>query len=219
VPASAAVIRERCARGWKGWPCKKRTCSICSLTWARDWRRVLFENLKALDVPVALWAVTPPGQAELPYDKRVCAHHGPHKQASALGVASTRMLWLSGLVTCRSGGSGSTTPLGTPASARWAAACLWRRERGSRRLAALGTSTVFALHSPNDVRVAECYLRHVERLAPRHRFGFVGRTRGVSMQILSPTRAAAYLSSYLSGARVRRRRCRRTRGTLICRTC
>jgi hypothetical protein len=56
---------------------------------------------------------------------------------------------------------------------------------------------VFALHSPDDVRVAEAYLRHVERLAPKHRFGFVGRKRGVSMQILEPLRAAAYLSSYL----------------------
>ena len=56
VPSSAAVKRERCTRGWNGWPCKKRTCSICSLTWARDWRRVLFENLKSLGVPVALSA-------------------------------------------------------------------------------------------------------------------------------------------------------------------
>lgn len=28
--------------------CKKRTCEICGLTWAKDWRVVLFANLKRL---------------------------------------------------------------------------------------------------------------------------------------------------------------------------
>lgn len=198
VPSSAAVKRERCTRGWKGWPCKKRTCSICSLTWARDWRRVLFENLKALGVPVALSAVTPPGQGELPYDERVCAHHGPHKHGKRYG--------------CRVD-EDALAEWSRDVSRRWkrlhnAARNACKREMG--RCLPLATRAwepqargpghvhpVFALNSPDDVRVAESYLRHVERLAPKHRFGFVGRKQGVSMQILEPIRAAAYLSSYL----------------------
>jgi len=39
----------------------------------------MFENLKELGVEVAFASITPPGQDELPYDARVCAHVGPHK--------------------------------------------------------------------------------------------------------------------------------------------
>jgi hypothetical protein len=55
---------------------------------------------------------------------------------------------------------------------------------------------VFALHSPDDVRVVQSYLAHLARLAPKHSFGVVGQRRGVSLQIMEGARAAAYLSSY-----------------------
>ena len=72
----------------------------------------------------------------------------------------------------------------------------WRRARGSPKREDRGTSTVFALHSPGDVRVVECYLGHLARLAPKHKFGVVGQKHGVSLQIMDGARAAAYLSSY-----------------------
>ena len=77
--------RIRCTRGWRGQSCKKRRCSICGVRWARDWRRVLFEALKAPGVPVVLSAVTPPGATDLPWDERRCDHLGPHKRSSRLG--------------------------------------------------------------------------------------------------------------------------------------
>ena len=79
IPPTAAVERVQCVRGWQGQSCKKRTCEICGVVWARDWRRVLFEALLAPGVPVVLSAVTPPGAEGLPWDERKCAHRGPHK--------------------------------------------------------------------------------------------------------------------------------------------
>ena len=61
--------RQRCRAGWRGGPCKRRTCSICGLTWAKDWRVVLFRNLLHHGGFVMLSAVTPPGRDELPYDE------------------------------------------------------------------------------------------------------------------------------------------------------
>ena len=77
--------RERCTKGWQSRPCKKRTCTICGLTWAKDWRRVLFSNLKVAGPMVALSAVTPPGQEKLPYDEEYCAHLGPHVHGKRYG--------------------------------------------------------------------------------------------------------------------------------------
>ena len=50
----ATAARERCTRGWRGQSCTKRTCSICGVVWARDWRRVLLEALQAPGVPVVM---------------------------------------------------------------------------------------------------------------------------------------------------------------------
>src|SRR3954462_3649939 len=77
--------RRRCTAGHHGHSCKKRTCPICGLTWARDWRMVLLVNLREVGVPVMLSAVTPPGQKELPYDERHCAHLGPHVHGKRYG--------------------------------------------------------------------------------------------------------------------------------------
>lgn len=77
--------RRKCEARWRGGSCKKRTCEICGLVWAKDWRRVVFEALKSLGVPVALSAVTPPGMDQLPWDERHCAHLGPHKHGKRHG--------------------------------------------------------------------------------------------------------------------------------------
>ena len=110
--------------GWlAGGSCKKRTCSKCGLVWAKDWRVVLFTNLKHLGGFVMLSAVTPPGQDLLPYDEAHCAHLGRTGTGSTLVVGSTLTPWLSGPMTFRSGGSGSTTQLETRSSASTAGAC------------------------------------------------------------------------------------------------
>lgn len=189
--------RIRCTRGWRGQSCKKRRCSICGVRWARDWRRVLFEALKAPGVPVALSAVTPPGATDLPWDERRCDHLGPHKHSSRLG--------------CRVDGD-ALAAWSLDVSRRWkrlhnAARNACKREMG--RCLPLATRAwepqargpghvhpVFHLYSPADVAVARCYLEHLARLAPRHGFGFVGEKEGKGMQIMAGDRAAAYLSSY-----------------------
>lgn len=197
VPSSGASTRERCTRGWRGQSCKKRTCGVCGVVWAKDWRRVLFEALQAPGVPVVLSAVTPPGVEELPWDKWHCATLGPHSHSARLG--------------CRVDGEALAT-WSRDVSKRWkrlhnAARNACRREMG--RCLPLATRAwepqargpghvhpVFHVHSPDDVRVVECYLRHLARLAPGHGFGFVGGKRGSSMQVMAGDRAAAYLSSY-----------------------
>ena len=55
---------------------------------------------------------------------------------------------------------------------------------------------VFALNSPDDVKIVQLYFDQLARLAPKYGFGFVGTKKGSSYQTLSGVRAAAYLSSY-----------------------
>lgn len=196
-PTPAPVRRERCTRGWRGASCKKRTCEICGVTWARDWRRVMFANLKALGAEVAFASVTPPGQDELPYDERVCAHAGPHKHGKRYGCKvdeDALAQWSFDL------------------SKRWkrlhnAARNATRREMG--RCLPLACRAwepqsrgpghvhlVFALAQPGDLEVVKCYLAHIARLAPRHKFGFPGEKERVSLQLMTGERAAAYVSTY-----------------------
>ncbi len=197
APTLAPPSREGCTRGWQRGSCKKRTCEICGLTWARDWRRGMFENLKSLGVEVAFASVTPPGQAELPYDGRVCAHLGPHKHGKGYG--------------CRVNGD-ALAEWSRDLSKRWkrlhnAARNATRREMG--RCLPLACRAwepqsrgpghvhlVFALHRPGDLELVKCYLAHVARLAPRHKFGFPGEKEGVSLQLMTGERAAAYVSTY-----------------------
>lgn len=197
IPPKAAEPRKRCSRGWKGQSCKKRTCEICGVVWARDWRRVLFEALQAPGVPVVLSAVTPPGIETLPWDEWHCAHLGPHRHSARRG--------------CRVDGE-ALAEWSKDISQRWklvhnGARLACQREMG--RCLPLATRAwepqvrgpghvhpVFHVYSPEDVEVARCYLRHVARLGARHGFGFVGEKRGTSMQVMSGDRAAAYLSSY-----------------------
>ena len=197
IAPTPAVERKRCERGWRGQSCKKRTCSICGIVWARDWRRVLFEALQAPGAPVVMSAVAPPGVKELPWDENQCARLGPHEHGARLG--------------CRVDGD-ALAAWSLDVSRRWkrlhnAARNACKREMG--RCLPLATRAwepqargpghvhpVFHLYSPADVEVAASYLGHLARLAPRHGFGFVGEKRGKSMQIMSGDRAAAYLSSY-----------------------
>lgn len=197
IPPKAAEPRKRCTSGWRGQSCKKRTCEVCGVVWARDWRRVLFEALQAPGVPVVLSAVTPPGVKELPWDEWHCKHLGPHRHSARLG--------------CRVEGE-ALAAWSKDISKRWkrvhnGARNACKREMG--RCLPLATRAwepqargpghvhpVFHVYTPADVEVARCYLRHVARLGARHGFGFVGEKAGKSMQHMSGDRAAAYLSSY-----------------------
>ena len=189
--------RPRCTAGYHGHSCKKRTCAICGLTWAKDWRVVLFANLKHLGCLVMLSAITPPGQDHLPYDEERCAHLGPHVHSKRYGCqidADALAQWSHDI------------------SKRWkrlhnAARNAVKRRHGRclplvmrawepQARGAAHVHPVFAVPTPGDVRLATAYFEEVARLAPRHGFGFVGRKRGVSQQIMVADRAAAYLSSY-----------------------
>jgi hypothetical protein len=192
-----AGARRRCTAGYHGHSCKKRTCSICGLGWAKDWRVVLFANLKHVGCPVMFSAVTPPGRQRLPYDERHCAHLGPHRHSGQLG--------------CR---------IDPDALAQWSADICrrWKRLHNAARNAvkrrygrclplllrawepqkrgAAHMHPVFALATPDDVRLGAAYFDELARLAPHHDFGFVGGKLGVSRHIMAGERAAAYLSSY-----------------------
>jgi hypothetical protein len=198
----SAGVRRRCNAGRHGHSCKKRTCEICGLTWAKDWRVVLFANLKHLDCLVMLSAITPPGQDHLPYDEAHCAHLGQHVHGKRLG--------------CR---------IDPDALAQWSRdiSKRWKRLHNAARNSvkrrhgrclplvmrawepqargAAHVHPVFAVPTPADVLLARAYFEEVGRLAPRHGFGFVGRKQGVSQQIMVAERAAAYLSSYFVSGR------------------
>lgn len=189
--------RRRCTAGYQGHSCKKRTCEICGLTWAKDWQVVLFTNLKALNSLVMFSAITPPGQEHLPYDKSHCAHLGSHKHGKSHG--------------CR---------IDPDALAQWShdVSKRWKRLHNAARNAvkrrhgrclqlatrawepqargAAHVHPVFAIPAPSDVLLASAYFEHAARLAPRHGFGFVGQKSGLSKHVMSAERAAAYLSSY-----------------------
>ena len=190
--------RKRCTRGWQGQSCKKRTCEVCGVVWARDWRRVLFEALQAPGVPVVLSAVTPPGAKELPWDEWHCAHLGPHRHSARLGCrveGEALAAWSRDI--SKRWKRRSQRARGTRASARWGGVCRSRRGRGSHRREGRGTCTRCSTSTRRRTsrsRGATCGTWRGS--APRHGFGFVGEKHGKSMQIMSGDRAAAYLSSY-----------------------
>lgn len=135
---------RRSRRARPGGSCKKRTCEICGLVWAKDWRRVLFEALKSLGVPVALSAVTPPGMDQLPWDERHCAHLAPHKHGKSHGCRVDDDALAEWSFDGRSAGSGCITRHATQRSERWGAAFPWPRERGSRRHEGRDTSIPYS---------------------------------------------------------------------------
>ena len=87
----ATSARERCTRGWQGQSCKKRTCRIRGIVWAKGWRRVLFEALQARGVPVALSAVTPPGLRDFRGTRRTALIEEHTSTMESVGAASTGM--------------------------------------------------------------------------------------------------------------------------------
>lgn len=77
---------ERCPFGTMERPsCKKRACPFCGPRWARDWQRVLSQNLDSLGGPVATIAITGPGAQRLPWDEAWCAHRRPHRHSGTRG--------------------------------------------------------------------------------------------------------------------------------------
>jgi hypothetical protein len=166
---SGSPGRQRCRAGHHGHSCKKRTCAICGLTWARDWRMVLRVNFQHVGVPVMLSAVTPPGRDVLPYDGRHCAHLGPHLHGKRFG--------------CQ---------LDEDALAEWSRdiSRRWKRLHNAARNAvkrrhgrcltlltrawepqargAAHVHPVLALRQPHDAVLAKAYFDELARLAPRH---------------------------------------------------
>jgi hypothetical protein len=146
---------------------------------------------------VALSAVTPPGQDELPYDESYCADLGLHVHGKRYG--------------CRID-EDALAQWSSDISKRWkrlhnAARNATKREAGRmlplltrvwepQARGAAHVHPVFALANTDDARIAFLYFEQLARLAPSHGFGFVGMKEGSSAQILSGDRAAAYLSSY-----------------------
>jgi hypothetical protein len=189
--------RRRCEAGWRGGSCKKRTCVICGLVWAKDWRRVLFEALKSLGVPVALSAVTPPGWISSRGMNGAARIWARTSTASVMGATSMRRHSRRGHTTYRSAGSASTTPHATQPNERWAGACHSRPARGATGARARARPP----RCSRSTRLRTCAWSSVTSrtwlaFAPKHKFGVVGQKRGVSLQIMDGVRAAAYLSSY-----------------------
>lgn len=194
---TAPPERERCTAGWQGGSCKKRTCSKCGLVWAKDWRVVLFTNLKHLGGFVMLSAVTPPGQDLLPYDEAHCAHLGTHRHRKQLGcrIDPDALAQWSHDISKRWKRLHNAARNGVKRKHGRCLPLLMRAWEPQARGAA-HVHPVFAVPAPTDVLLASAYFAELARLAPRHGFGFVGQKRGVSQQVMEAGRAAAYLSSY-----------------------
>ena len=219
-PAEAIAARERCTRGWRGQSCKKRTCA--------DLRRGVGAGLAAGAVRGAAGSGRAGRAVGGDSSGRGGAAVGRVALRASRAASAQRSAWAVGSRARRSrSGRGYLEAVEADhngarnACKREMGRCLplamsaWEpQKRGPGHV-----HPVFHVYSPADVEVARCYLGHVARLGTRHGFGFVGEKHGKSMQLMSGDRAAAYLSSYFVTGKGRRRRCRRTRGTRICRGC
>jgi rubredoxin len=185
--------------------CKKRSCPVCGVRWARNQQQVLRYNLNAFGGPVATLAITAPGKDVLPWDEDYCrrlgrkprADGGRHSHAGPKG--------------CRVQGR----PL-----REWCNSLPWRWKK-MREAAALATKRElgfkpqFALcrvwepqkrGAPHlhlvlpygtflEKRAAQVFRNHLERLAPAYEFGDVQR----KLQPITGENAARYLANYLTG--------------------
>lgn len=166
--------------------------------WARDWRRVLLENLGAYGGPCVMVTVTAPGENVLPWDRAQCMHQDGVKCSGRLGCRiedTARRRWNATFPRRwrqlhNAAWVAATREVGRPGT------ILCRGEEAQRRGAlhahiAVGTAT------PVEFDWANAYARHLTRLAPHYQFGFVDR----KLQARNAREAAAYLSRYfVSGA-------------------
>ena len=188
-----------CGRAKLTWQriCKRRTCPAYGDVWARDWRRVLLDNLTAYGGPCVVVTVTAPGEDVLPWDRSQCVHEddvrcsgrlgcraadGPRRQWNATFPARWRKLhnaaWLA--ATREVGRHGAILCIGKEAQRRGAL----------HAHVAVGTKT------PLEAAWANAYARHLNRLRGEHGFGFVDR----KLRARNAREAAAYLSRYFVSA-------------------
>jgi hypothetical protein len=165
--------------------------------WAKDWRRVLLDNLTAYGGPAVNITVTAPGADVLPWDRDQCMHDDDVECSGRLGCRvedEARRRW------------NATYPRRWKQlhNAAWLAAT---RETGTRgtilcigkeaqRRGAIHAHVVVGVATPAETRWANAYARHLQRLARDHGFGFVDR----KLRARNAREAAAYLSRYFVSA-------------------
>lgn len=194
--------------------CKKRTCPVCGLRWARDWTKVMFVNLGAYDGPVILVTITAPGADLLPWDEAHCAgkhsrggEHGGKRgcrvepRAAAEWTASATTRW--GMLRQAAARVARTkAPVPVTLLER-----VWEpQKRGVAHLhLVLGAATA------GEIEAAAIFIAKLKELAPSYSFGFVDArgkkghrnervvARGQILQLVAAETAARYLSAYLTG--------------------
>lgn len=181
--------------------CKRRSCPVCGVRWARNTQQVLQVNLTAFGAPVATLAITAPGKDVLPWDDEYCRRlgrgdrhrhsgtkHGCRCQARPLREWCNSLPW------------------------RWkkmreAAALATKRELGFKPQFALARAwepqkrgaphvhLVLPYGTFMEKRAANVFRDHLERLAPSYDFGDVQK----KLQPITGENAARYLANYLTG--------------------
>ena len=192
---------ERCPNGtiWKP-SCKRRSCLFCGPRWARDWRRVLAVNLEATGGAVATIAITGPGAERLPWDEHYCRvvrGRGPHKHSGPRGCRVQERAvreWAETLsyrwrLLRQAARIATKRELGE--APPWVLARVWEpQKRGVPHL-----HLVVPYETWREKRAADCFRRHIARLAREYDFG------GVQGKLapIEGKEAARYVANYLAG--------------------
>lgn len=200
----------RCPNGTLERPsCKRRNCPVCGPRWARDWQRNLTVNLEHHGGPVAMIAITGPGQDRLPWDEDWCRSRGlgeRHKHSGKRGCrVETKALedWCALLqwnwqrlrqaarLACKrelEHKIGEGNPAAVPA---WVMARVWEpQKRGVPHLHLVVPYGTF-----DEKRSADCFRKHLARLATKYDFGAV---QG-KLAPIEGREAARYVANYLAG--------------------
>lgn len=184
---------------WKP-SCKRRSCPFCGPRWARDWGRVLAQNLDHLGGPVATIAITGPGKDRLPWDEEWCAARrvGPrHVHSGRRGCRAQQApvrRWCETLsyrwqLLRQAARLATKRELGY--APPWVVARVWEpQRRGVPHL-----HLVVPYGSLAERQAADVFRNHLARLARSYDFGAV---QG-KLAPIEGREAARYIASYLTG--------------------
>lgn len=171
--------------------CRRRTCPKYGPVWARDVRRVLFENLKASG-SVVMTTVTAPGAAVLPWS---CER--PHKHSGDLGCKVEPNAAHEWNLNARLQWSRLHRRLSQACKRHHGFNPLLLRIWEEQKRGVLHLHVVLAFSPGAEQRAAQLYIEMLSERACEYGFGFVDRKVGrASGKVWDPSAAAAYLSSY-----------------------
>lgn len=171
--------------------------------WARDWRRVMLENLTAYGGEAVMLTVTGPGADVLPWDRSMCVHDEEQLCSGRYGCVveeHARQRW-NATFPARfkrlndAAKLAATRELAAKSiECRGSILCMGKE---AQKRGILHAHIGVGIATPAERAWAWAYMRHLNRLAPLHSFGYVDR----KLQGRNAREMAAYLSRYFVSGR------------------